>query len=235
MSSAVFYTPRGREVTMTYRPDTSDWNTIWSCLEEDEYELRPLYMNGEALDVGAHIGGATVALLADNPYLRVIAIEALPENVALLRANLASNGLADRATVIHGAAGAGSGTTRIHYGYTGSEHATHHAFIGNLALYQGRGPDHCTTEVEHEHVDVPTVAITALPTVAFAKIDCEGGEWAFLRGCAIPRIHGEAHPTDGHRMADLYDLLPGYDITWATPPAGTDPTMGPLGFEAVLR
>jgi len=51
------------------------------------------------LDVGANIGTTTVAALMNHGFERAIAFEPEPENVRLLTANLALNGLADRVTV----------------------------------------------------------------------------------------------------------------------------------------
>lgn len=236
-ASRDFRTPKGNTVTMTYRPDTSDWNTIWSCLPEDEYGLARLDLTGFAADIGGHIGGVTLALLADNPALHVIAIEAVPENAELLWNNVEANGFGDRATVINGAAGKEAGTARIHYRYTGNETAEHHAFIGNIGLFPGFGPDNCPNEIPHEHADVPVVPLADLVDnrlLSFMKIDCEGGEWDFfdtepanLRRLA--RIHGEWHPTTGHTQADFTALLPGFEITY------TGPEAGPQGFAAVLR
>src|SRR5947208_16888203 len=86
-------TPHGRGTSRVTRPGTSDWNTVSACNgSNDEYHL-PEGLQGWALDVGAHIGALTVPLLVDNPGLRAVAIEALPENVELLRMNLERNGV----------------------------------------------------------------------------------------------------------------------------------------------
>jgi FkbM family methyltransferase len=242
-ASHVFTSPKGRPVTMLYRLDTNDWNTTWSCLNEDEYGLRHLpELNGRALDIGAYTGGCTLALLVDNPTLRVTAIEPVPWNADLIRINADRNGVGDRLVVREAAVGDTPGATmRVHYGYEGNELAEHHAFVGNMSLIQaGLALDKCPSDVPHDHAVVPTLTYDDLVPpqgLAFAKIDCEGGEWHFLTDAArIERIHGEAHPTEGHVMADLARYLgPRYAITWADPPADTDPAYGPLGFEAVLQ
>src|SRR3990167_4276023 len=103
-----FTTPRGRPVTMWVRDGTNDWNTLASCLNEDEYGLRDLHLDGEALDIGAYTGGVTVALAVDNPNLHVTAIEPVPGNVYLLFRNLEATDLSERVTVYQPAAGDGS-------------------------------------------------------------------------------------------------------------------------------
>src|SRR3990167_6601223 len=129
---AWFRTPRGRSLIAYHREDTSDWNTLNSCLGEvDEYQIRDRHLAGTVLDIGAHIGGVTLALLLDNPDVHVIAVEPLPENVALLRRNLRVNGIEDRCTIIEGAAGRSGERVTISYAFDGGEHELHHAYIGN--------------------------------------------------------------------------------------------------------
>jgi hypothetical protein len=101
-------TPGGNVATMTYRADTSDWNTVSACLRNpygggDEYHL-PSGLAGWGLDVGAHIGSVAVGLLLDNPDMTVVAIEAVPDNVELIRRNLVQNDVAERCVVLAGAA-----------------------------------------------------------------------------------------------------------------------------------
>jgi FkbM family methyltransferase len=218
-----FRTPRGAHVTMFYREDTNDWNTLTSCLTEDEYGLRNLHLAGRALDIGAYIGGVTVALLADNPELQVTAVEPVPDNVALLRQNLEANELADRCTIIEGAVGDGR-KVNIRYGYSGSECATHHAFIGNVSLIAEPGPDNPHTVRKMTGQKVPN-----LGEFEFAKIDCEGCEWD-VDLSSVPRIRGEWHPVRSHiRDEFLQRLAATHEVTFS------GPTEGPGGFEAVAR
>lgn len=221
-------TPKGQFVRMTYRAETSDWNTVASVmLPHDEYGLRDLALTGRAADVGAHIGSVTIALLVDNPELRVVAVEPVPDNVALIRENLALNGVADRCEVVAAAVGSGS-TTTIRYGYEGSENATHHAFIGNSAIVYPDAPEN-----PHQEATVPVLSLKDLGPLDFVKIDCEGGEWGFLTGAAlskVPRIHGEAHPVLGHRAPDMAAQLA---ATHAVTFSGANLDPGPCGFVAV--
>ncbi len=177
----------GVTVEMTIRPDTNDDNVCRSILMEDEYRL-PRDLEGVAVDVGAHIGAATVALLILNPGLRVVAIEPVPDNVELLRANTARFG--DRVEIIEGAAGK-QPTHVIRYGYTGDESASVHRFIGNQHMPPG---------TPFRAARVPGVSLSALVEqygpIAFLKIDCEGCEHDFLDDPAIGEvalIHGEWH------------------------------------------
>lgn len=186
-------TPAGNRITMAYRPGTSDWNTVQACSAVgDEYHL-PTGLTGWALDVGAHIGACTVPLLVDNPDLRCIAIEALPENVELLRANLERNGVASRCIVIEGAAGDGS-SQRIGYGEV-TDRTLIHEYIGNANAPEG-SRDVTAEGVSLSDVLVITRAGGATEPIVWAKLDCEGCEYPFLDTelvGTIAHIEGEVH------------------------------------------
>jgi FkbM family methyltransferase len=218
VTQGTFRTPRGQTPTLAYREDTNDWNVLISCLNEDEYALKELHLEGTALDIGAHIGGVTIALALDNPELRVIAVEAVPPNVELLRENVRRAGLEERVTVLHAAAGKGK-TATVRWAFEGNYVADHHAFIGNAVM-----PD-TTTAGTSELLDV--VTLTALVKeygpFSFAKVDCEGCEYDFLTGRGlldIACIRGEEHYG---RLP-----LPGFDVTYTQDNA-------PRGFTAVRR
>jgi len=211
-------TPGGHRAVMRYRPDTSDWNTLTSCMSPvDEYRL-PRALAGWALDVGAHIGGVSVPLLLDNPDMSLVAIEGLPENVELLVANLERNGVGGRAVVINALAGDG-GPGRLFYGPE-----SHHEFIGNVDIAEhGRAAD-------LEGVTLRGAMLRRGPAqdepFVWAKIDCEGCEYGFLASPALAsvrRIVGEVH----HGIAPLRAILA------ATHEVTGDADLG--AFEAVLR
>lgn len=223
-----FTTPRGQPVQMWVRDGTNDWSTVNSCLTEDEYRTKGLNLYGTALDIGAYLGGVTIALLVDNPALRVTAVEPLPENVNLIYRNLLQNGVADRCTVIAGAVGIGEVTIRFRY--TGSENDRHHAFVGNAY-----GSDAVGT---HQSVTYQATPFSDLPKAEFVKIDCEGGLWAILDQMTdVPLIAGEAEPVSlpggkvGSRSLLESILGPTHDIEWGAAPG--EP--GDWGFWAMLR
>ena len=178
MTRETFTLPTGGTVQMTVRPGTNDHNVCYSILTEDEYRL-PGNLAGTALDVGAHIGAATVALCTLNPELRVVAIEALPANAELLYRN--TEPYKDRVTVLQRAAGT-NGDIRW------NGHDPVHRFIGNQ---HGTGGD---------SIQVDTISLTEIVNqfgpIAFLKIDCEGCEDTFLDDPAIDQVAfvaGEFH------------------------------------------
>ncbi len=209
MSVITMPTPKGNRATFECRDDTTDALTVNACCAEDEYRLAGLDddLDGVALDVGAHIGGVTVALTLDHPRLRVVAIEGLSENVALLRRNVEANGVADRVTVMHAVASNVEGTADIAYGTEGpGDFERAHRFIGG-AIWQDTGP-------AGKRETRPTVTLASLVAdlgpIYLMKIDCEGGEWQFLDSPAVSqvrRIVGEYHPRNGKGGREFQALL----------------------------
>ena len=225
-----FRTPHGREARMTYRVGTNDWNTLWATLNEDEYQI-PSGISGTAADIGGYLGSVGISLALDNPDLRVVIVEPVPPNAELIRTNIAMNHLADRVTLIEGAAGKGGEPVSVWYGYEGSVSLEHHAFVGNSTLAYD------VSDVTHQTAEYEAISLSDLTDeygpLAFLKIDTEGAEWAFLDSPALSEVEtitGEWHPVRGHTMGDLLALL---DATHVV--TFTGPQTGPGGFRAVRR
>jgi FkbM family methyltransferase len=186
-------TPRGRPAQLEAREGTSDLSVLGSTFAGvagsgliDEYQLADTEIVGRFVDVGAHIGSVTIAVLLDNPEATALLVEPIPENISAITANLAANGLLDRAQILIGAVG----TDTIHYGFEGSEVATTNRFIGNLNI-----PLRASQVAKVRHVTLSDL----LPCAAM-KMDCEGGEWSLLadpRIAEIPLIFGEYHGNPG--------------------------------------
>lgn len=189
---AAYSTPKGNTALMTRRSETSDHNSIYSCMTEDEYGLASLNLTGVALDIGAHLGGVTVGLALDNPELRVIAVEALSANARLLQENVERNGVSDRVTVLHAIAGKKSGKGTVRWNFDQDESGQHHRFIANAHLVNSE-------QGEFEEADIVTLAdlgVMAGEPIVFAKIDCEGGEYDFLDTASVgivQEVRGEYH------------------------------------------
>jgi FkbM family methyltransferase len=223
VTHGTFKTPRGKSVTMAYREDTNDYNTLNACMTEDEYGLKDLRLEGFALDVGGHIGGVTIGLLIDNPDLHVVTIEAVPPNAELIWENLERNDLTSRCTLINAAAAPGK-TFKVRWAFKGNEGADHHTFIGNAYMPE-------TDLSSHSEISVDCRSLGSLVKefgpFSFAKVDCEGCEFGFLKGPALKAvklIRGEVH-------ADPQPLYEALKATHNT----TIPHTIPGAFEAVLR
>jgi FkbM family methyltransferase len=218
-----FTTPGGHPAHFLFRPDTTDWNTLASITTHDEYGL-PSGLTGWAADIGAHIGGATIALCLDNPDLNVIALEPLPENLEMIRANVAENGIGARVAVVEGLIG----TDEVLYGWTGNDSQRAHRYIGNMTG-ESSGPQSVARPRRYTLADLLDLAGGSLE---FVKTDCEGGEWDFLtdpRMADVRVIAGEWHGIDGHDASDVVAILGAtHDVT-------TDTGVGGGGFRATRR
>jgi FkbM family methyltransferase len=209
------YTPNGHRITLLGREDTNDHAIAMGILLEDEYHLHGLHLTGQALDVGAHIGTIGIALALDNPGLEVIAIEPVPSNADLVRANVRLNGLSGRVQVLEAAATApGVELVNVRWGYRSvgvddsprvmvpREYVEQCRYVGNIFDY----PD---GEWDGETVTAKGVSLDDLPgEFSFLKIYCEGCEFQFFRSdqmARVERIVGEYH--DGQLVAELWRLL----------------------------
>lgn len=204
--TALFRTPRGSSAQMAYRPETNDWNTLVSCMTEDEYGLAGMTFGpGSVLvDVGAYAGGVTIALALDNPDARLIAVEPLPANVELIADNVQRNALYERVLLLPVAVAApGTRKTTIRWAFDDTDSGRHHRFVGNSTLATD------TETSQHALVDCVTLSdLVALAggTIHLLKVDCEGGEYALFEDAdglsCVREIRGEYH--DGwYRLVDL--------------------------------
>jgi FkbM family methyltransferase len=206
------HTARGNLVKMAYREGTSDLGTIgatfrlWGKLE-DEYDLAglPDDLTGTAIDIGAHIGTVALALLADHPRLKVIAVEPLAENVAMIHRSAEENGLADRLTVVHAGISA-TDTASVDWNWRATTNEGYwrtNRYIGNVMTEDG---------MAHDTAIVPGVSLRSLlpkGRAVFLKIDCEGCEWVALADPAIKRIDVIAGEYHGHPGPDGLEALLG--------------------------
>lgn len=214
-----WFTPNGHPVTFEYRfrPETTDWNSISSILinpagpgnGDDEYQIRGMNLSGWAIDVGCHVGSMAIALAADFPDLKVLAIEAVPPNVELIRRNIELNHFEDRIVLIHGGAnGPTEEKVRIAWNWDGSqtpeigkqhqESLTGHRFIGGSSLMS----EHAHP-IKHDELVLRSWSLRQLADevgterFSFLKIDCEGCEQGFLDDPDISMVDyiiGEWHP-----------------------------------------
>lgn len=96
----------GREVFLHGEFDFSKLQTALTILEREGLP-RPTHL----IDVGANIGTITIPAIKRGLMQTATAIEPHPDNLRLLRANLALNGIDDRVTVLAQAVGDVSGAT----------------------------------------------------------------------------------------------------------------------------
>lgn len=130
---------------------------------------------GTFVDVGAHIGATVLHALAELRFDRAVALEPDPGNLALLRANVVLNDLAERVRVLGVAASDHAGTA--HLAVSAERSGEHHLLPGSGAKrHAGAGL-----------VEVAVAPLDDLVTPEEAhggllKIDVEGHEAQVLRG-----------------------------------------------------
>lgn len=210
-------TPHGQRALYAVRPSTNDAALVGGIVGDDEYDLANITVSGWALDIGAHIGTVSIALAIDNPDLRVVAVEALSDNVAVLRESIEANGLRERVLVEHAAADEGSEPVSITYGWSRADnqpddYMRDSRFIGGMV----EANDTSTVEVCSPLSLGAILDRYEIAEVALLKIDCEGCEWQFLRSPRVKDIDliiGEYHNAGG--LATLQDLLPDHEVTQA--------------------
>lgn len=207
-------TPRGNPAVVITREATSDLSLAGSMFHlwgriDDEYELLTLRASGVLVDVGAHIGLVTLAVLLDNPGVRAICLEPIAENLDLLAQNMDANGVRDRVQLLQGAIGPGD-TVSIGYGLPGTSPIYGERYIGGLKV---------ATPENTRSADVAAFLLADLVDIAggyidVLKLDCEGCEWLALADPdAVARvgvIFGEwhGHPTKKRNaIAELRALL----------------------------
>lgn len=159
---------------------------------------------GVFLDIGANIGFfSIIAARLVGPGGRVLAIEPVPENARLIRANARINRLGN-VEVIEAAAGAGSGQGRLFIA----------AHSGGATLSADDAPPDMV-----DVMDVPVVVVDELvneariPVPTVVKIDVEGTEPAVIDGMARtlerlrPVVIFEVDDADPRQAERKYEAL----------------------------
>lgn len=212
LSVASYPTPNGKLVTLATRPDTADEALTWGILGDDEYHLRGRSFSGAMLDIGGYIGMIGLTLAIENPDLRVLIVEAVEDNVAMIRRNISLNGLGERVEVLYAAAGATEPTEiRSNYRSAGNEPAGYvhdSRYVGNIYTSPDWSIDSDVCVVDG--IDLAGL-VKRLGHVDLMKVDCEGCEWKLLAGGSdIPVIFGEWHGDPG--LKGLRKLLPKHKV-----------------------
>lgn len=208
-------TPNGNVMQLDCRADTNDGAVAKSIEEDNEYALIGEHYSGLAIDVGAYVGTVGIGLALDNPDLRVVCVEPVPENVEMIAHNVELNGVADRVTVLSAAASAIDGPTMIRFDFhdVKGQPADYVRDVRMMAgIYR-----YADDRMQYRSLEVPGVSLATLATerIALLKIDCEGCEWAFLASAAIDLVDtivGEFHhgPGDTDLLHEL--LTPTHDV-----------------------
>jgi FkbM family methyltransferase len=219
LTREVVDTPYGRYAA---REDTNDSALVRGILDGEYPFERLTGLSGWAIDVGAHIGIVSVALATLNPDLRIVAVEALPENAEVLRENVILNGLRDRVFVEEAAASdedeyKAEAVIPITYGWSHADNQPDTYMVENRYIGGMVGPNDSSRTAMCNALSLGgIVAKYAMDTVALLKIDCEGCEWFFLRSPALRRVQrivGEMHIGKNGSAKSLRAMLRGFTVT----------------------
>jgi FkbM family methyltransferase len=150
-----------------------------------EEVARALGSPREILDLGANIGLFGALAVTMWPEARIVGYEPDPGNAEVHDAAIAANGLGDRWSVSHAAAGVADGEVR---------------------LAAGRGPSSFVlaegAAVEHEVVVAMRDVMGAIAGADLLKMDIEGGEWPILTDARFAAAPPRVVVLEYHRVAE---------------------------------
>lgn len=198
-----FTTFFGTRITSLLRRGTQDFNVIPAIAVYDEYNLKAVPFNdGDVvLDLGAHIGGASLLLASINRNLRIYAYEPLPENVNLLKRNAKLNGFSN-IFAYQLAISDKKEKMKIYYGDAATEVGRIHYFIGR---HRGTPSD--------RYVEVDTITLEEIfsehniERCKLIKSDMEGNESNILKSCPYDVLKRIDYFVGEHHDATRKELL----------------------------
>ena len=194
----------GRTLTVEADHTTPLYDTIAEIVDYDCYQLSEVKFSGASegivVDIGAHIGVASVVMAQLHPG-RMVCFEPFPRNCELLRNNLKLNGLA-QAEVSPAAVTDTDGNVEfeINPGISVIGHVTRTVKGDPLAFTQ--------------KLQVPSVSLRKAlapfqsSPIELIKMDCEGGEYAIVEQIApdlaerIRNMTFEVHDLDRQRNVE---------------------------------
>jgi FkbM family methyltransferase len=187
----IFFTFEGRAVTVVIRSNEVDYRLLAGVFVNREYEM-PVANPHRILDLGGNIGTASVFFHAMHPEAEIIAVEALPANLPILRENFEVNRIPGR--VIGAAISDQPGKTTFFLGEADCSSVVRQPWMSGDAI-------------EVDCVTVPEIMRQAgWDNIDFLKVDVEGAEKAVFRNCGewigkVGAIVGELH--DGYTIRDF--------------------------------
>ena len=203
---------RGRVYTLHVRGGTLDTAIFEQVLcEGSEYRLPVDTKPKVIFDIGANIGAAAVYFAARYPDATVYCFEPLPENIELLRKNVAVFG--DRVTVVP----MGLGETAGSFAYNRSDDPANF----------GGGTFHNVGCADGDTVQLPVTTLTdfcrehQIDKIDVMKIDTEGAEASVIAGTPaklladVQVVLGELHGVDDWKV--LKALTPTHDLSYEKP------------------
>jgi FkbM family methyltransferase len=208
----------GMVVPVTVRGGTED--VVMSSLilrDESEYQLPrlPDFRPSTILDLGANIGLASIYFATRYPQAHIWSFEPLPENLELLKRNLAP--FRDRVTIVPCGLGEVAGT----FPYYPSEDQ---ANFGGGTFQPGHGDSKRATLLPIRTL-TEVMNAEGIPQPDVIKLDVEGFEGPILRGApestiaATRVVIGELHGIEDYEVLEVFSKTHrvGHHKVWNRP------------------
>lgn len=198
-------------VKMIFRGGTGESTIQAQIMAEGEYThyfLKDIPNFSFVVDLGANTGVFAADLLSRNMRLRMLCIEPVTDNFALLKKNMETNGFLDRAHLLNCAAWSRSGT-KIPIALDRTNTGWHSAVMERASA-------------RFEEVDTLSLKdILKNKKCDLLKVDIEGSEYEVLLNTddatfkLIDRVVMEVHPVKGHEPQELKSVLElqGFTVT----------------------
>jgi len=147
------------------------YSDLYNIAREEQYELERWFLplvQGTFIDVGAYIGKYTVFACRSGKVDRLIAIEPIPLNFVVLRANVKLNLCEEKAILINRAVDSVSGSKYIYVPVT-----MHGASLSRASLTKYGSERYIKLQVQVEPLDM-IIQRLGVEYINFLKIDIEG-------------------------------------------------------------
>ncbi len=156
------------------------------------------------IDVGAHIGLATLYFAKHFPTAKIISFEPNPITFKILEENVWQNRLEDRVTCLQKAVST----------QAGKQHFWSNPKPTDWQLNASLSPTTWTSQPLPNSVEVETLTLSSLldQPIDLLKIDVEGNELQLIQEAQdklinVKQIFIEFHPRDGNQLTELLELL----------------------------
>jgi FkbM family methyltransferase len=157
------------------------------------------------VDIGANIGAASIWLARQSPG-RILAVEPATDTCTRLEENLRRNELLSRVDVLQAAVGDAPGHARMEVAARAGRFANNSRLRRTVSAGDA-GPNTVP------QVDLDMVVERAGSPIDLMKIDCEGGEYAFLTGASTSALRkisiliGEYHAAHQEEQQRMFSRL----------------------------